>query len=210
MPTTTFYNLTQTKREKLISAAKKEFSSTSYNEASINKIIKDAEIPRGSFYMYFQDKKDLFLFLCGNYINQIYSRIKHISETSNQDIFSVYIAFYDSTLEYLNAYKDEARILKNLYRCLHSTHLDNHDEISLQDLLNIREKLSKDGNIFESCNRENLKIKSEEDFEDLNGVLRSITKNSLKEALRNTEEFSKSRIRFINKINMVKYGVLNK
>ena len=71
MPSATFLNLAQEKQEKLLEAATREFSSRPYNEASINQIIKDAGIPRGSFYMYFQDKEDLFRYLMSGYLDQL-------------------------------------------------------------------------------------------------------------------------------------------
>ena len=46
-------------------AAWEEFTTNSYTDASINRIIQKAHIPRGSFYQYFQDKEDLFWYLFG-------------------------------------------------------------------------------------------------------------------------------------------------
>ena len=46
MPRETFFNLTQLKRDKVISAAIKEFSRVPVDEASIENIISEAEIPR--------------------------------------------------------------------------------------------------------------------------------------------------------------------
>ena len=40
-----------------------EFSQKSFDEASINQIIKDAGISKGTFYYHFKDKKDLYLYL---------------------------------------------------------------------------------------------------------------------------------------------------
>ena len=51
MPSSTFLNLPAEKQEKLLKAATREFSHRPFNEASINQIIKEAGIPRGSFYM---------------------------------------------------------------------------------------------------------------------------------------------------------------
>ena len=63
MPKQTFFNLPTEKQEMIITAAKKEFSMHSYHDASINRIIKDAKIPRGSFYMYFENKEDVFYYI---------------------------------------------------------------------------------------------------------------------------------------------------
>ena len=51
MPRSTFCRLAPEKQERLLEAATREFSRRSFAEASINQIIKDAGIPRGSFYM---------------------------------------------------------------------------------------------------------------------------------------------------------------
>lgn len=63
MPKQTFFNLPKEKRDRIIAAAKEVFSKNSYEEASINQIVKLAQIPRGSFYQYFEDKDDLYGYL---------------------------------------------------------------------------------------------------------------------------------------------------
>ena len=71
MPSNTFLNLPEDKQNRLMDAASREFSAKPYNEASINKIIQEAGIPRGSFYMYFQDKEELFRYLVHGYMEQL-------------------------------------------------------------------------------------------------------------------------------------------
>ena len=71
MPSSTFLNLAPEKQEKLLTAAAREFTERPYNEASINQIVQAAGIPRGSFYMYFRDKEDLFHYLMEESINEM-------------------------------------------------------------------------------------------------------------------------------------------
>lgn len=59
MPKATFFRLPQEKRESLIAAAHRELARAPFAEVSINRIVKDAGISRGSFYQYFADKTDL-------------------------------------------------------------------------------------------------------------------------------------------------------
>ena len=59
MPKQTFWNLSDEKKNSIMLSAKKEFSRVPFSQSSINQIIKDAQISRGSFYMYFEDKHDL-------------------------------------------------------------------------------------------------------------------------------------------------------
>ena len=63
MPTPTFFRLPEEKRARLLRSAWREFSSVRFSEASINRIVRDAQIARGSFYQYFADKDDLFFHL---------------------------------------------------------------------------------------------------------------------------------------------------
>lgn len=49
------------KLDKLYNAALDMFSENSFNEASLNKILKNAHINKGSFYNKFDDKMDLYL-----------------------------------------------------------------------------------------------------------------------------------------------------
>lgn len=63
MPKETFFGIDKEKQNRIIQAAIKVFSSHNYNDSSINEVIKLAKIPRGSFYQYFEDKRDLYLYI---------------------------------------------------------------------------------------------------------------------------------------------------
>ena len=63
MPKETFFNLPDDKRSLIINAAMEEFSKAGYNTASINQICKNSAIPKGSFYQYFTDKLDLYVYI---------------------------------------------------------------------------------------------------------------------------------------------------
>jgi len=63
MPQETFFNLPDDKRNLIISAAMHEFSKANYNTASINQICKKSNIAKGSFYQYFTDKLDLYVYI---------------------------------------------------------------------------------------------------------------------------------------------------
>lgn len=63
MPTDTFFNLSDEKKRRILEAAIDEFAEYRFSDASINRIVKNADISRGSFYQYFLDKEDLYLFI---------------------------------------------------------------------------------------------------------------------------------------------------
>ncbi len=63
MPKQTFYNLNQEKRKRIVNGAKEAFSEKHYNEVTIDTIVNNAKISKGSFYQYFHDKDDLFKYM---------------------------------------------------------------------------------------------------------------------------------------------------
>lgn len=79
MPTETFLNLADEKRQAFIETALKEFADNNYDSASINKIIKELNIARGSVYQYFTDKLDLWLYL------KEYSELQKMKHTQSVD-----------------------------------------------------------------------------------------------------------------------------
>ena len=95
MPSSTFLNLPAEKQEKLLEAATREFSHKPFNEASINQIIREAGIPRGSFYMYFQDKEDLFRYLIKGYMDQLLMLLEELLLQNGGDIFRALLDLYD-------------------------------------------------------------------------------------------------------------------
>lgn len=63
MPKEAFFNLPDNKQQKILNFSITEFSKNHYDAASISKIVREAGISKGSFYDYFENKKDLYKFL---------------------------------------------------------------------------------------------------------------------------------------------------
>ena len=63
MPKQTFFNLSESKKKNILHSAIDEFAEYDYNSASINRIVDKANIAKGSFYQYFNDKLDLFSYV---------------------------------------------------------------------------------------------------------------------------------------------------
>ena len=103
MPTTTFFNLPEEKRERLLAAARAEFARTSYGEASVNRIIRAAGIPRGSFYMYFTDKGELFRYLMERYGEMLVESFGGLLDRAGGDLFASALDLYDAIAAQLAA-----------------------------------------------------------------------------------------------------------
>lgn len=84
MPTNTFMNLSKDKRLRILRAAKSEFSRVPLEKAVIANIVKNAKIPRGSFYQYFDDIEDLYKYLLDYlYGFDKYRFVKTLEKTDN-------------------------------------------------------------------------------------------------------------------------------
>ena len=88
MPKPTFFRLADEKRSRLIKAAYDEFTRAPFAEASISNIIKDAGIPRGSFYQYFDDKADVYFYLLNRMKTTATMQIKQAMDVHDGDLFA--------------------------------------------------------------------------------------------------------------------------
>lgn len=68
MPTERFFRLSKEKQEVIRQAAADEFKRVPPELVSINQIVKNADISRGSFYTYFEDKQDLLKWLVEKHV----------------------------------------------------------------------------------------------------------------------------------------------
>lgn len=80
------------RKEELIKAALKEFTAKKYEDASLNGIIKNAGISKGTFYYHFKDKQDLYLFLLEFSVNAKWKFVndwmkEHPEKCDTKDIF---------------------------------------------------------------------------------------------------------------------------
>lgn len=95
MPTHTFFHLPEEKQHRLTEAAWQEFTRTSCVNASINRIVRVAQIPRGSFYQYFTDKEDLFTFLLQDLCGDFWDMVTQKLQAYPGDLFAALLAVFD-------------------------------------------------------------------------------------------------------------------
>ena len=96
MPSERFEKLANTKKEKIIDAAIDEFTVSGYEGASINMIIKNANISRGSFYTYFNDKEDIFRYVMHFFMGNAVEFIVNTLKEAKGDIIEMSIKLYDT------------------------------------------------------------------------------------------------------------------
>lgn len=106
LPKHSFTVLPKDKQTRILDAALDEFSSNHYHEASINQIIQTADISRGSFYQYFEDKEDLYFFMISEIIHDTAARfINQNLQHPSLNIFEVYKGLLVYTLDLISDIK---------------------------------------------------------------------------------------------------------
>lgn len=101
VPKETFINLSDEKKEKIFRAAVDEFAAHRFSEASINQIIKSAEISRGSFYQYFNDKEDLYLYVITEIGKEKLAVIERVGQPDlDADFFQAYMYIFEVALQW--------------------------------------------------------------------------------------------------------------
>ncbi|MBD0344084.1 MAG: TetR/AcrR family transcriptional regulator [Coleofasciculus sp. Co-bin14] len=112
MPFQTFFNLPDGRRQIIIDAAIAEFANHSYEAASISNIVSQAKIAKGSFYQYFEDKQDLYLYLVDRALETRNSFIATANLPSIQAGFFVYLrALFQVGLDFQLAHPALTQIL---------------------------------------------------------------------------------------------------
>lgn len=169
MPKSTFYNLNEEKREKIEKALKKEFSRNTFEKASISNIIEEANIPRGSFYQYFEDKDDALRYIIGNFLNDEKKQIKKLLIEHDGDIFYTTLDLYSYFID--RSYNEtEVKLFQNIINKLRNENVSIYKDIKRSEFTKIK-NMDKDNCCI---NTSQLNIQNEDDIEYMLRILTCI------------------------------------
>ena len=83
MPTQKFINLTESKKQTILTAMCREFMNIPYSEIRISNLIQKAGISRASFYLYFEDKEDLLGCIVESWVDMILRKLTEAFRVSD-------------------------------------------------------------------------------------------------------------------------------
>jgi len=105
MPKQTFLNLPAEKRNAIVRAAVDEFAEYGFEGSSINRIVANSGISKGSFYQYFTDKMDVFKHLMNVLASEKMEFFKgRHPPSSNMDTFEYFRWLIKAGMEFNSAY----------------------------------------------------------------------------------------------------------
>lgn len=181
MPTKTFFNLREEKRQRIEKALITEFSKGSFEQASITNIIKEANIPRGSFYQYFVDKKDAIKYLIEKFVLSDHERIYQCLVETKGDIFDAAVRVYDYRTS--NAILNfDIQLVKNILEELRKNNINIFEN---------KDILKNEKSLMEFIDKDKLNLKSDKDLyyfmRIITAIIRSVTMEVLSERISKEE-----------------------
>ena len=169
----TFYNLPYEKRKRITDAVIKEFMERPNEKVSINRIIKTAEISRGSFYQYFDDKVDLIEIITKTMFDESSNKAKEILKLSCGDLFVMYIKMFDYFDDY-SSQKQTMKIMRNIVDSFKA-----NDDLVSEYLKNRFNIALSNNEIYLMVDRQNLKFQDNESVKCLIEILTQVLKNAI-------------------------------
>lgn len=198
----TFYNLPYEKRKRITDAVIKEFMERPNEKVSINRIIKTAEISRGSFYQYFDDKVDLIEIITKTMFDESSNKAKEILKLSCGDLFVMYIKMFDYFDDY-SSQKQTMKIMRNIVDSFKA-----NDDLVSEYLKNRFNIALSNNEIYLMVDRQNLKFQDNESVKCLIEILTQVLKNAIFDVFVAGSDREEVRERLIKKINIIKQGAV--
>lgn len=168
MPKQTFFHLQQDKQQSLVQAAFSEFSRASLHEASIANIIKDAGIPRGSFYQYFEDKEDLYFYILNLMSQKNFDYFISVLKEKDGDIFETFILSFQFLIK-KHRNEEYRKFFKNAY-----LNMNYKLENTIANNMYAENKKEHFVNLIKLVNKSNLNIQDNEELHHLIKVIKAI------------------------------------
>lgn len=198
----TFYNLPYEKRKRITDAVIKEFMERPNEKVSINRIIKTAEISRGSFYQYFDDKVDLIEIITKTMFEESNNKAKEILKLSCGDLFVLYIKMFDYFGDY-SSQKQTMKIMRNIVDSFKA-----NDDLVSEYLKNRFNMALINNEIYTMVDRQNLKFQDNESVKCLIEILTQVLKNAIFDVFVAGSDREEVRERLIKKIDIIKQGAV--
>jgi AcrR family transcriptional regulator len=83
-------------RERIVQSAIECFSKYGFDRSRMDDIAKTADLSKGTLYLYFKSKEDLFYDICENNLKMIKEQLSQIFATKKEDLVSDAERFYEN------------------------------------------------------------------------------------------------------------------
>lgn len=171
MPSATYNNLPKDKKDRIFNAGVLEFNYHDYNDASVNTIVRIANVSKGSFYQYFTDKNDFYWFIVMKVIFGQVESYNVLLRTNKGDFFKSEEDLFLHILELFDISKYK-NLIKHVYKTSYMELASRLSSKANTIYIDMYDLLMSFG--FKGYN-----IKSKEDFLIVFNMLRNIANNTI-------------------------------
>lgn len=205
MPTDRFYRLPEEKKQIIREAAIKEFARVPFEKASINQIILNADISRGSFYTYFADKQDVVSFIFEDSKEQMKRQCQEILKDNNGDYFTMLREIFEVFVAKLQQTKEMFNMARNVF-----SYQENANAMGFGSA---PDTLSDEGGgqetlwLYERIDTSRWRLKEREDFGPLMVLGMSALMVALTQFYNSPENLEQVRIWYDKKLEILRWGV---
>ena len=200
MPSETFYKLSEEKRNNILNALKREFSTVPLKDISVNRIVEKSKIAKGSFYQYFKDKDDAIIYILKEFIYLKKREIKDIVNLNNGDIFQSAIIVFDDIVNNKQN-KEDIKFIKNAIHGIASKGI-NIMEIRDESCLDFF-----DNSILECIDISRYNIKEISEIKAMLDLIVRSLGTAVIRVLNNKEQYEELKKELVLQLKIIKKGI---
>lgn len=203
MPTETFYKLDELKRQKIIASMKKEFGKTSFDEASINKIVQDAGISKGSFFTYFESKEEAIDYLITLKMEKEIEIFINSLKRNSGDLKKVFMELFEDMKK--DPCEEERKLMANIFKNLIG---DKHKFMKMH-----KEKFKNSTfkneliETFKYVDKTKYELETEQNYLIVVNMLVNVLRSNLMEIFTNKTPIEKAEEQFNYELNIIMKGI---
>lgn len=201
MPTERFDRLPDEKKAAIRKAAIQEFIRVPFEKASINQIIYHANISRGSFYTYFEDKRDLLRYIFQDTKERMHTFCRTSITDHDGDWWKFIIELMEFSLEHCRT--------NNLFELSRNVMLYPDMEGLLESDCNEEEERHLEDWMYEQIDKSDFKDQTREGFHLIMELFMANVVLAVTQYYKKPENEEKIKKKFRNKIEMLRHGICN-
>ncbi|MCI8632903.1 MAG: TetR/AcrR family transcriptional regulator [Lachnospiraceae bacterium] len=202
MPKERFLNLPDEKRRRICQAAYEELLRVSYDQLSINQIIRRADISRGSFYQYFQDKDDLLAYMMKDFQESCMKEVRSSIENQEGDIFDICLEVVKKIIAF-GEEKEHHQLLKNIFSDLKLGKVQSFEVVCRLDEAFVKE-------MYPLIHKEDWRISSLDQFMELAEFLGALIRSACAEIFMDIAREEEALRKFSWRLRLIQQGVMKR
>ena len=181
-------------------ALEKEFARASFEKASVSRIVEDANIPRGSFYQYFEDKEDAIRYIVHKHISLEHKMMYELLLQTQGNIFDMAVLVFDRMTNETKE-TDRKELYRNIMKEIKKNNINVFDEnMKYENLEQVKKIIDKN----------NLNIQKEDSLKYIMKILINITRSEVIEVVDNKVSIDQGKADLQKQLEILKYGMLKK